>query len=136
MTGTEGAMSPGPVRLSGTGSVRLLPWTSTGGNPCYLVTDDGDGYLSRVADSVEAVQLDMAARLLSHAGELVREPKASARELRYVAARLVESLHETLRVARSRGGRLPRPVEPFASPGGDPVPGDGDGDDTEPGAGG
>ncbi|WP_406400092.1 hypothetical protein [Streptomyces uncialis] len=126
MTGEEGVVPPAFVRLSGAGSARLLPWSSSDGNPCYLVTDNGDGYLSRVADSIEASQLDMAARLLSHAEALVREPKASARELRYVAARLVESLHETLRVARSRGGRLPRPVEPFHSPDGGPVPGNGD----------
>ncbi|MFJ7419639.1 hypothetical protein ACIQXD_13645 [Streptomyces uncialis] len=82
------------------------------------MTDNGDGYLPRVADSVEAAQLDMAARLISHAEALVREPKAGARQLRYVAARLVESLYEASRVARSRGGRLPLPVEPFRRAGG------------------
>ncbi|MFJ7422356.1 hypothetical protein ACIQXD_27710 [Streptomyces uncialis] len=53
----------------------------------------------------------MAGQLLGHARALLSEPKASARELRFVAARLAESLHDTLRVARSRGERLPSGAE-------------------------
>ncbi|WP_164992213.1 hypothetical protein [Streptomyces sp. L2] len=37
---------------------RLLPWAGEGGKPCYLI-GDGAGYLSRVADGVESVQLAM-----------------------------------------------------------------------------
>jgi hypothetical protein len=40
---------------------RLLPWPSPGGNPCYLVTDNGGGYLSRLADDLEAAQLAIGA---------------------------------------------------------------------------
>ncbi|MFD5552387.1 hypothetical protein ACFWIA_00930 [Streptomyces sp. NPDC127068] len=100
--------------MSGEGgaAVRLLPWSTPDGKPCYLATDSGNGYLSRVADRMEATQLDMAVQLLGHARALLGDPKANERELRFVATRLVESLDETLRVAHSRGGRLPRPVEP------------------------
>jgi hypothetical protein len=42
---------------------RLLPWTGTDGRPCYLV-GDGTGYVSRLADEIEDVQIDMADRLL------------------------------------------------------------------------
>ncbi|MDW6059261.1 hypothetical protein SAZ11_16135 [Streptomyces sp. FXJ1.4098] len=93
-------------------SPRLLPWSGPGGQPCYLVSDeDGSGYLSRMADEVEAVQLGMGTQLLGHAGELLADRKAGAGELRYLAHRLCEALRDTLRVADSRGRRLPVPAD-------------------------
>ncbi|MFG3017240.1 hypothetical protein ACGFZQ_01580 [Streptomyces sp. NPDC048254] len=87
---------------------RLLPWSNLDGNPCYLVTDNtGASHLSRIADSVEAVQLDMADDLLGHAADLLGDGKATAPQLRFLAARLTESLHDVHRIARSRGARLP-----------------------------
>jgi hypothetical protein len=62
--------------------------------------------LSRRADEVEALQLDMATRLLSHAAALLADSKASSRELRFLADRLTEALTDVLRVAESRGRRL------------------------------
>ncbi|MFI9241951.1 hypothetical protein ACIGXF_05045 [Streptomyces sp. NPDC053086] len=95
---------------------RLLPWSNLDGNPCYLLTDNaGTGYLSRVADKVEAVQLDMADDLLGHAADLLSDDKATAPQLRFLAARLVESLHDVHRIARSRGARLPAPRNDEAS---------------------
>jgi hypothetical protein len=89
---------------------RLLPWSNLDGNPCYLVTDDtGTGRLSRLADDIEAVQLDMADDLLGHAADLLGEAKTTAPQLRFLAARLVESLHDVHRIARSRGARLSAP---------------------------
>jgi len=91
-------------------TTRLLPWSSPEGNPCYLLTDDnGDGYLSRLADDIESVQLDMGSELLGHAKELLDDPKAGAGELRFLSARLTEALRDALRVADSRGARLPVP---------------------------
>ncbi|MFD9111140.1 hypothetical protein [Streptomyces bottropensis] len=87
---------------------RLLPWSNPEGNPCYLVAD-GTGPLSRVADNVEAVQLGMAGDLLDHAADLLDDAKATAPQLRFLAARLTESLHDVHRIARSRGARLPVP---------------------------
>ncbi|MEW2632109.1 hypothetical protein AB0903_10715 [Streptomyces sp. NPDC048389] len=84
---------------------RLLPWTGPEGKPCYLVTD-GEGYVSRVADNIESVQLGMATGLLGHVEDLLRDPSATPEQLRYVVARLAESLREVHRVARSRGARL------------------------------
>ncbi|MEU7184850.1 hypothetical protein AB0B79_23555 [Streptomyces sp. NPDC039022] len=86
--------------------MRLLPWSQEGGKRCLLSTD-GDGYVARFADDMEAAQLDMGTELLDHAGAMLGEPDASAGELRFLANRLVEALHDTLRVADSRGRRVP-----------------------------
>lgn len=51
---------------AGVAGPRLLPWTTPDGNPCYLSTD-GRGYLSTLADSIEAVQLGLGEQLLEHA---------------------------------------------------------------------
>ncbi|GAA3395412.1 hypothetical protein [Streptomyces roseoviridis] len=88
-----------------TEAVRLLPWTGAEGKPCYLI-GDGRGYVSRVADNVESVQLGMAADLLGHVEDLLSDRSATPEQLRYVVARLAESLREVHRVARSRGARL------------------------------
>ncbi|MEV7432913.1 hypothetical protein [Streptomyces griseoviridis] len=86
---------------------RLLPWSNSDGNPCYLLADSGGtSHLSRVADNIEAIQLGMADDLLDHAADLLGDPTATAPQLRFLAARLTESLHDVHRVARSRGARL------------------------------
>ncbi|WP_447037559.1 hypothetical protein [Streptomyces sp. DSM 118878] len=97
---------------------RLLPWVTPDGNPCYLI-GDGTGLVSRVADNMETVQLGMADDILGHADALTGDPKATAPQLRYLAARLAESLRDVTRIARSRGARLPVPAH------------DGDGDREE-----
>ncbi|MFC8147540.1 hypothetical protein ACFUKV_38235 [Streptomyces paradoxus] len=84
---------------------RLLPWTGADGRPCYLV-GDGTGYVSRLADEIEDVQIDMADRLLGHAAELLAERRVTGEELHYLARRLSESLRDVKRVAESRGVRL------------------------------
>ncbi|MFD3623776.1 hypothetical protein [Streptomyces sp. NPDC058698] len=97
------------------GRPRLLPWSNLDGDPCYLVTDDtGTGRVSRLADDIEAVQLGMADDLLGHAVDLLGDGKATAPQLRYLAACLAEALHDVHRIARSRGARLavPRGDEP------------------------
>ncbi|MBL1096290.1 hypothetical protein [Streptomyces coffeae] len=87
---------------------RLLPWSGPAGKPCYLVSDaDGEGFLSQLADDMEAVQLRMGSELLDHAGALLGNPKAEPGELRFLSSRLVEALRDALRVAESRGRRLP-----------------------------
>ena len=86
---------------------RLLPWAGQGGKPCYVV-GDGAGYVSRLADGIESIQLGMADALLDHAAELLKEHSATAGELRYLANRLSESLTDVRRVAESRGARLVR----------------------------
>lgn len=95
---------------TGVAGPRLLPWTTPDGNPCHLSTD-GRGYLSTLADSIEAVQLSMGERLLEHAREALA-PKTralSATEYRWLARWLTEALTDALRVADSRGARIPAP---------------------------
>ncbi|GGV63256.1 hypothetical protein [Streptomyces massasporeus] len=87
---------------------RLLPWTGADGKPCYLV-GDGTGYVSRLADEIEDVRIDMADALLGHADELLAERRVTSGELHYLARRLSESLRDVKRVAESRGARLAHP---------------------------
>ncbi|WP_200307361.1 hypothetical protein [Streptomyces adelaidensis] len=88
------------------GEVRLLPWTGAEGKPCYLITDEEGGPLSRLADATESIQLGMGAELLAHAREIL--PEAPRGELRFLAERLTEALADASRVAESRGQRLIR----------------------------
>ncbi|GAA2764122.1 hypothetical protein GCM10010103_31630 [Streptomyces paradoxus] len=91
-------MSTGPRR-----TLRLLPWTGPEAKPCFLITDDAGGPLSRLADITEATKLDMGARLLTHAEDLL--PDATEAQLRFLAERLTEALRDVLRVAESREQR-------------------------------
>ncbi|MFF7142738.1 hypothetical protein ACFZB5_16065 [Streptomyces nodosus] len=86
--------------------LRLLPWSGPDGKPCYLSTDDRDGYMSRLADNIESAQLGMAAGLLEQAQEVLDDSDAEPEELRLLAAELAGALGDALRVATSRGGRL------------------------------
>ncbi|MGW0571596.1 hypothetical protein [Streptomyces tauricus] len=90
--------------------MRLLPWAGEEGKPCYLV-GDGTGRLSRTADRVESVQLGMAAEILTHAADLLADRRATADQLRYLAARLAEALTDVHRIAESRGARIPPPFD-------------------------
>ncbi|WFB08107.1 hypothetical protein LRS74_14380 [Streptomyces sp. LX-29] len=98
-------------------SLRLLPWAGPHGQPCYLDSDRA-GFLTKVADEMEAAQLSMGFGLLGHARLLLDDRKADAGELRFLAARLIEALEMVLRVAESRGGRLGSPEYGSATPGG------------------
>ncbi|MEV6586459.1 hypothetical protein [Streptomyces acidicola] len=92
------------------GSVtRLLPWVGPEGKPCYVVTD-GAGYVSRMADTVERLQLGMAEGLLDHAAHILADRRATSAQLRFLLARMAESLADVHRIAESRGARLPVPV--------------------------
>lgn len=88
-------------------ALRLLPWPSPEGKPCYLVPDSAGGYLSRLADDMEATQLAMGADVLGHARKVLHDPMSPHTEVRYAGVRLAECLSDALRVAESRGMRLP-----------------------------
>jgi hypothetical protein len=91
----------------GTGTpLRLLPWTTPDGRPCYLSTDDADSRLSRMADELEAELLGSAAYVLDAAKSILDEPGAGKRELSFAGVRLAEALGDALRIAASRGARL------------------------------
>ncbi|MFE3857329.1 hypothetical protein ACFXPN_40110 [Streptomyces griseorubiginosus] len=98
--------SPAPAPTS---APRLLPWPSADGKPCYLVTDNNGGYLSRRADDLEATQLATAVDVLALARPLLDDPASPYTEVRYAGLRLAECLADALRVAESRGMRLPAP---------------------------
>ncbi|WP_086565891.1 hypothetical protein [Streptomyces africanus] len=87
--------------------MRLLPWTGTDGKPCYLSTDDPDSLLSRLADDIEAAQLASAEQVQAGAEAVLRDAKAGERALRFALVRALESLGDVLRVAVSRGERIP-----------------------------
>ncbi|CAL9274055.1 hypothetical protein ACFVFT_37775 [Streptomyces tendae] len=93
--------------------LRLLPWSGPEGKPCYLSTDERGGYMSRLADNVEAVQLGTAAELLEEASETLNDRDVALDEMRRLAKELSGALRDVLRVATSRGHLLavdePRP---------------------------
>ncbi|MGW3112731.1 hypothetical protein [Streptomyces sp. NPDC001091] len=81
---------------------RLLPWVGPEGKPCYLSTDDRGGYLSRLADNIEAVQLGFAAELLEQALDTLDDSDAEPDEIHSLAGELTGVLRDVLRVAFSR----------------------------------
>ncbi|MDF6020731.1 hypothetical protein [Streptomyces sp. JH34] len=88
--------------------IRLLPWCGADGQPTLLVTDGAHSHLSRLADSVEATQLDTGREVLKLSRTVIRSLERPTRdELLYVTRRLAECLTDALRVADSRGLRLP-----------------------------
>ncbi|WP_031124593.1 hypothetical protein [Streptomyces sp. NRRL S-623] len=86
--------------------LRLLPWSGPGDKPCYLSTDDPDGYMSRLADGIEAVQLGTASELLEEASEALDNPGTSLDEMRCLVRELTGALRDIFRVATSRGHLL------------------------------
>ena len=97
---------PEPESPSG---FRLLPWLSPDGKPCFLSASGRGGYVSRLADTAEAQQLTTGAAVLTRARQVLDDPVSPNAEVRYTAIRLTECLADALRVAESRGMRLPEP---------------------------
>ncbi|WP_078963030.1 hypothetical protein [Streptomyces sp. XY533] len=91
--------------------LRLLPWSGPDDKPCYLSTDGTAGYLSRLADNTEEIQLDLGAALLARAAEVLPYVELDPEELRRLATDLTVALRNAIRVATSRGHRLPSPVD-------------------------
>lgn len=90
-----------------TASPRLLPWTTPEGKPCYLSTDSGQSRLSLLADDLEAAQLDSGEQVLTGARAVLADNKAGDHAVRFALTRAIESLGDVLRIAVSRGGRIP-----------------------------
>jgi hypothetical protein len=86
--------------------LRLLPWSSPEGKPCFLDPGDGGGTVSRLADEAEARQLAEGMHVLRGAREVLGDPLSANAEVRYSAFRLTECLADVLRIAESRGRRL------------------------------
>lgn len=94
--------------MSQTSHLRLLPWSGPEGKPAHLVTDGTQTFLSQLADNVEAQQIETAAVIVNLAKPMVEDTaNLSARELRWIATRLIEALTDVLNIAESRGQRIP-----------------------------
>ncbi|MCK7624094.1 hypothetical protein MUU72_13460 [Streptomyces sp. RS10V-4] len=89
---------------------RLLPWSGPDGKPCYLLPGDGTGYVSRLADRMEAEQLGSADALIAEAQKILRARCWTPGEIHLLAEDLTASLITVRRVAESRGARLPVPA--------------------------
>ncbi|CAM5254648.1 hypothetical protein SXANM310S_02393 [Streptomyces xanthochromogenes] len=86
--------------------LRLLPWSSPDGKPCFLSTDDPAGRLSRLADEMEVHQLDSASALVDQGLEMISDDETERPALEGLTTALIKALQATLRVAASRGHRL------------------------------
>ncbi|GAQ67196.1 hypothetical protein [Streptomyces scabiei] len=85
--------------------LRLLPWTTPDGKPCYLDPDTAHpGPLSLLADSVEVSQLGSAQEVLAGSRAVLADAAAGERAVRFALTRAAESLEDVLRIAVSRGG--------------------------------
>ncbi|MFD9500604.1 hypothetical protein [Streptomyces sp. NPDC060035] len=83
--------------------LRLLPWSGPGDKPCYLSTDDPDGYMSRLADGIEAIQLGTASELLGEASDALDDQGTSLDDMRCLVSALTGALRDVYRIATSRG---------------------------------
>ncbi|WP_107051833.1 MULTISPECIES: GntR family transcriptional regulator [unclassified Streptomyces] len=90
--------------------LRLLPWAGPDDKPCYLSAEEPAGYLSRLADNTEEIQLGLGAQLLAHAIEVLSDVDSDPEELHALAADLTGALRNAVRVATSRGRRLAHPA--------------------------
>jgi hypothetical protein len=90
------------------GPLRLLPWPGEGGKASFLSPAGGDSCVSRLADGIEARQLDMAEDLLDHTREALERGGLAETEWRLLATTLSVALRDVLRIAGSRAGCLSR----------------------------
>ncbi|WFB06841.1 hypothetical protein LRS74_07140 [Streptomyces sp. LX-29] len=103
-------------------TLRQLP-PDEDGRTGIVITDNPDGLLSRMADEFDSAAEDesvfMCSQLLGHARHLLKQPKVTVEELRFLAERLVEGLLMAINVAESRDSRS-APITPMPMIG-DPV---------------
>ncbi|MFE2489545.1 hypothetical protein ACFXGR_41090 [Streptomyces mirabilis] len=88
------------------GALRLLPWVSPDGKPCYLDSDGHSSFLSQLADNIETEMTRAAEDVLVQAEEVLSDPRANSRALRLALVRTTHSLSNVLRIAQSREARL------------------------------
>ncbi|MFK0290120.1 hypothetical protein ACIQU6_06500 [Streptomyces sp. NPDC090442] len=82
---------------------RLLPWTSPDGKPCYLLDGNGTGYVSRLADRIEAEQMTSAAELMEESRRILTDRAWTPGEIHLLAVELNDQLAKVHRVSESRG---------------------------------
>jgi hypothetical protein len=89
---------------------RLLPW-SNDGKPNFLKGGGDDSPLARIADEMEADQLNRARHTLQQSSRPEMD-EAGAIELHYVVNQLKLALSDVLLICVSRGMRLSAQAEP------------------------
>ncbi|WP_342593463.1 hypothetical protein [Streptomyces inhibens] len=89
--------------------LRLLPWESDTGKPCFLSPDGSRSALSRIADEIEADQLRDGADVAEGAQAVLDDRKAGEYALRLALRAATQALVAVVRVADSRGARLSVP---------------------------
>ena len=95
-------MTSSPSRL------RLLPWNDPEGKPAYLATDGSATPLALLADRIEDDQLNTGAAVLKLSRDMLSaDEQPTADEALFIAQRLAECLTDALRIAESRGRRIP-----------------------------
>ncbi|HET9381615.1 MAG TPA: ATP-binding protein [Streptomyces sp.] len=87
---------------------RLLPWTGEAGQPAFLSADGDNSFVSRLADGLESVQLDMAEQMLQSA-DSAWTARSSDTDLTSMVPHLCHALRDAVRVARSLRERLSAP---------------------------
>lgn len=88
--------------------LRLLPWEADTGKPCFLSTNGTPGRLARIADEIEADQLRDGADVLKGAQAVLHDLKSGEYAVRLALRAATQCLGDVLRIADSRGARLPR----------------------------
>ena len=91
--------------------LRLLPWTTQEGNPCFLSTEGKTGVLASLADEVESEQLRDADGILKDGQAVLNDDESGEHATRHTLKATLSALSDALRVADSRGARLPDPYD-------------------------
>lgn len=86
--------------------LRLLPWVTETGKPCFLSSGDGESVLAPLADATEEEQLCDADAARKDVQEVLSDSTAGVPALRRALEASNRALANALRVADSRGARL------------------------------
>ena len=86
--------------------LRLLPWATETGKPCYLSAADGPSVLAPLADAAEEEQLCDADAALRDGQKVLSDSAAGVPALRKALEASTRALADVLRVADSRGDCL------------------------------
>jgi hypothetical protein len=99
--------NPIAVGRSAAHRLRLLPWVTPDGKPCYLSASGSQSMMSRLADGVEEEQTAAGAEVLEEALKALALTENDPKALRAALRQTATSLGNVLRVAESRGARIP-----------------------------
>ncbi|WP_326787075.1 hypothetical protein [Streptomyces sp. NBC_00151] len=91
-----------------TSHIRLLPFESPEGKTAHLITDGRATMMALLADNIETQQVEAAAAMVALTRTILEgEGKATAPELTLFLERLADCTDNVIRVAVSRGERIP-----------------------------